>query len=468
MQDLRLVGVHDDGEHLLLSGTGGEIFRLRIDEALRVASTRSPYRSADRSMGSAAADPSVRLSPRDIQGRIRSGATAEQIADESGLDLAHIERYEGPVRAERDYVAEQAQQVHVSSALPTHDGYRSAFGDNPASLAQMVSHRLVAFGLDPATASWDAWRRPDGAWNVVAEFEPSSEAAASIGDQPPAQWTFDAARKTISNGNRWAQLLSELEPMDGPPPARRLAAVADRVFDFEAESAKAAADPTADDIDSDNLLEVLRSRRGQRLGADEHGDDALALLLSHGAVPAAHPRTGSPDDSDGEPENVHDDEPHDDGGSADEGSKDEQSGDSEPVIFPSLSLAPHYSGRDDAPHLHNGVSTRTREISISGAPKLRSAEDPKTTSEPNAPRARRSPSARTRADKAPSAASAPTAPGAGDHGGSGGAAEKGTNTRGKGTEGHKPDGSEEDRKHIKPKRASIPSWDEIVFGTKSE
>ncbi|MCU1436366.1 MAG: hypothetical protein JWR71_3091, partial [Pseudarthrobacter sp.] len=24
MQDLRLVGVHDDGEHLLLSGAGGE------------------------------------------------------------------------------------------------------------------------------------------------------------------------------------------------------------------------------------------------------------------------------------------------------------------------------------------------------------------------------------------------------------------------------------------------------------
>ena len=41
--------------------------------------------------------------------------------------------------------------------------------------------------------------------------------------------------------------------------------------------------------ESDGLLDMLRSRRGQRLGVDEDADDALALLLTHG-VPAAHPR----------------------------------------------------------------------------------------------------------------------------------------------------------------------------------
>ena len=46
MQDLRLVGVHDDGEHLLLSGTGGEMFQLPIDEALRVAASRTTAKAA--------------------------------------------------------------------------------------------------------------------------------------------------------------------------------------------------------------------------------------------------------------------------------------------------------------------------------------------------------------------------------------------------------------------------------------
>ena len=93
MQDLRLVGVHDDGEHLLLSGTGGEMFRLPIDEALRLAASRSPAKAA-------AAVAPVAMSPRDIQSRIRSGATAAEVSELSGIPLAKVQRYEGPVLAE--------------------------------------------------------------------------------------------------------------------------------------------------------------------------------------------------------------------------------------------------------------------------------------------------------------------------------------------------------------------------------
>ena len=37
MQDLRLIGVHEDGEHLLLSDADGGRFRVRVDEPLRAA-----------------------------------------------------------------------------------------------------------------------------------------------------------------------------------------------------------------------------------------------------------------------------------------------------------------------------------------------------------------------------------------------------------------------------------------------
>ncbi len=84
-------------------------------------------------------------------------------------------------------------------------------------------------------------------------------------------WTFSPQRKSLQNANRWAQQLSELEPMDGPVPARRLAAVSDRPFDFENDAETAA---RASAKESDSLLEMLRSRRGQRLGVDEDGDDA--------------------------------------------------------------------------------------------------------------------------------------------------------------------------------------------------
>ena len=144
MQDLRLVGVHDDGEHLLLSGTGGEMFQLPINEALRMAASRPSVRKP--------AGPVVPMSPRDIQARIRSGATAAEVAEASGLPLEKVERYEGPVLAEREYVAQQARKVEVASPAPGHDIYRSAFGDNPATLGDMVAHRLAAHGIDNVLA----------------------------------------------------------------------------------------------------------------------------------------------------------------------------------------------------------------------------------------------------------------------------------------------------------------------------
>lgn len=437
MQDLRLVGVHDGGEHLLLSGTGGEIYRLRIDEALRVASSRNPHRStrpAPQESASAAGGPVVNLSPRDIQSRIRAGATAEDVAAESGIDLARIERYEGPVRAERDYMAQQAQKVEVATALPGHDGYRSAFGDNAASLGEMVSHRLTAYGLDSSAVEWDAWRRPDGSWNLVARFEAEKETTSNVGEEPPAQWTFNPVRKTVQNGNRWAQVLSELEPMDGPLPARRLSAVADRVFDFEAEKEDETGPEPDGDLDSDNLLDVLRSRRGQRIGSDEEGDDALALMLNNGNIPAAHPRNE-------EPPRESDDE-------------DTAAGSDNPTLFPALTLAPEYRDDEDTHHLHDGVSTETREITISGAPGKTSAQRGGSTPD------------QTGRELDGGDESDAEAPGStGDQEEVPGGHDKTSDTSLQ--EGRSGENAQ-DRKHIKPKRSSVPSWDEIVFGTKSD
>lgn len=412
MQELRLVGVHEDGAHLLLSGDGGTTFRLPINEALRSASSRPSTRVPP---AAASATPGQQSSPRDVQARIRNGANAEDLARELGLDLAYVQRYEGPVRAERDYIAHLAQQVAVAAALPSHDGYRSAFGDHPALLGEMVAFRLQAYRVDPSATEWDSWRNADGTWTVVARFSLGAEAAAAADEDPPAQWIFSPARKTLRNTNRWAQLLSELEPLDGPLPARRLTAVADRVFDFEA-----AAEDKDDDADSsaaaDGLLDVLRSRRGQRLGLDEDGDDALAELLTKGSVPAAHPRPGAASAANDAP------------------ATDDDERELWPVEepLPGLRLAPAYRAQDDdaqdglhedgSPRLFDDVSTETREISLFARPSSQGAGSGNQADS----------SAAGHQDRA--AEPAPALP---------------------------------DRR-LRPKRSSVPSWDEIVFGTKGD
>ena len=457
MQDLRLVGVHDDGVHLLLSGAGGEMFQLPIDEALRAAS-RSSARAAS-------AAPPVAMSPRDIQARIRSGATAAEVADLSGLPLAKVERYEGPVLAEREYVAQQARKVEVAAPSPGHDAYRSAFGDNPASLGDMVAHRLRAHGIERSSVEWDSWRRPDGSWTVAARFEAKKEGTAGIGEEPPALWTFSPARKSLQNANRWAQQLSELEPLDGLVPARRLTAVSDRPFDFETDAEAAArhsggphtgphAIPQAGK-DADGLLDMLRSRRGQRLGVDEDADDALALLLTHG-VPAAHPR---PSEIQPEPEPQEpapagpDSEPEVPAAQADPLTRRR---DARPSMLSRLSLIPLQKDDDDDDvlKLHDGVSTETREITIAASPARPADQAVPLQAPPKDPAPSKDPRHTGasfgleellggRNQRRPQDDSAPAA-----------RAER--------------DADVPERQPSKPKRSSIPSWDEIVFGTRGD
>jgi hypothetical protein len=447
MQDLRLVGVHDDGTHLLLSGAGGEMFQLPIDEALRTASRPAVKPRSER--------PAVPLSPRDIQAKIRAGATAADVAELSGLPLAKVERYEGPVLAEREYVAQQARKVEVAAPSPGHDAYRSAFGDNPATLNDMVGHRLAAHGIDPATVEWDSWRRQDGTWTVSATFEPKNGGTPGIGEEPPALWTFTPGRKSLQNANRWAQQLSELEPLDGPVPARRLSAVSDRPFDFETDADAAsgnhgsqAGQGAGKDKESDGLLDMLRSRRGQRLGVDEDSDDALALLLTHG-VPAAHPRPSEVIPEAEEQETA----PEADGGNAPAAQGDSfiRRRDARPSMLSRLSLIPpHQDPADDNLRLHNGVSTDTREITIVASP-----QRPAGPADPDAAR------------------------GTGASGGGSGAGLDellGGNPRRHAprtddtspTTAQIPETGAPERQPARPKRSSVPSWDEIVFGTRGD
>lgn len=528
MQDLRLVGVHDDGVHLLVSGAGGAMFRLPIDEALRVAASRTPAQVAAR----ASAAP-VAMSPRDIQSRIRSGASAAEVAELSGLPLANVQRYEGPVLAEREYVAQQARKIEVASPTPGLDIYRSAFGDNPATLGEMVSHRLTAHGIDPSAVEWDSWRRTDGSWTVVARFEANPAAPTSIGEEPPAMWTFSPARKSLHNANRWAQQLSELEPLDGPVPARRLTAVSDRPFDVEADADRdEPARPAA--RDADGLLDMLRSRRGQRLGVDEDSDDALATLLTTG-VPAAHPRPAeavpAPHSGRGQPEREPESSDTVDAGQVKEkdGLGKEEDGvedpgprapigqeagqdadddghspaaadgavrrrDGRPSILSRLSLAPRLED-DDSLKLHNGVSTDTREVTVIPGP-LR-AVTPFNAGNPARPPAANTPAPapehRAGLDELLGGAprrenrnrdnslwapvsrdgvlrDSPSRDGAMKDGalygtttGTGNATDG--NTTGATTDA---DSSVAERQPARPKRSSVPSWDEIVFGTRGD
>lgn len=195
MHDLRLVGVHDDGEHLVLADADGLRFRLDVDDALRAAVRR------DRAhLGQLQIQSDGGLRPKDIQTKIRAGATAESIAAATGWPVDRIRRYEGPVLAERAHIAELAQSVRLRR--------RPA---EQITLGTEVSERLSARGVDPALAEWDAWRADNGPWTLTLTF-------AAGGRDRQARWHFDVVARTVVCLDDEARWLTEQVPAsaDGP------------------------------------------------------------------------------------------------------------------------------------------------------------------------------------------------------------------------------------------------------------
>jgi hypothetical protein len=300
MGELELIGLHDDGEHLVLAAPDGQRFRLRIDEPLRAAVRRDRPQLEQLRAARAGS-----LSPREIQTRIRAGSTAQEVADEADLVVEQVRRYEGPVLAERAFIADQARSTRVG-----RDAGAPVLGD-------LVTDRLAARGVALETLAWDAHRSQSGPWVVVARF------MVGDGDEREARWTFDPAKRVVQADEDEARWLSETEIADEPIPRRHLAAVRDVVFDVEANGAVrpvlASVDAHADQPDEPEpapepdprerthaLLDDLSSRRGirQQIDMDDDTDDeefegfgpqhAFDFATFEAQVPGAHPVDADP------------------------------------------------------------------------------------------------------------------------------------------------------------------------------
>lgn len=210
MAVLRVVGV--DADHLLLVDPEGGGHRVPIDTSLH------------ESLRQAATVGSSRLTPREIQDRLRAGASIEQVAEAAGVSTERIRRWEGPIRAERDRAVELAQ--HTRYARPP-DGAVSG------PLGRLVTAHLDRHGL---VGSWDSHRDPDGQWVVTVTHERGSASwrlvdgalsaldpqAESLGwrEPPRAVESIKDAPKAAGGGRRSRASIPSWDTILGnsPPP----------------------------------------------------------------------------------------------------------------------------------------------------------------------------------------------------------------------------------------------------------
>lgn len=296
MDDLRVIGVENGA--LLVASDEGSRFRIPIDEVLQAKLRQSvPTPGAGR-----------KLAPREIQAHIRSGMSAQDVSSITGVPLDYIQKFEGPVLAEREFVVETALNVPVHTAMET-----DPFGQG-ATFGSAIRERLHDLGA--INERWASWKELSAGWVVKLSF------TADQVDHD-ARWRFDPKKLALAPINNEANMLSQQgQPTGGLIPRLRAVAPDERhpdatrfdsgAFDFDDpagrdtgpllepvtygrtseaqpqpqhepdEEAGSGGNQTAD------LLDALRRRRGEREAASFEDNDVMS---AHSPV-AANP-TGS-------------------------------------------------------------------------------------------------------------------------------------------------------------------------------
>lgn len=195
MRPVRFVALSEDGQAFVLADEVGRLLALPIDDRVSTAlrlerSAAGPAPAPTTETGASS------LSPRDIQARIRAGESADEVARVAGVPVDRVLRYAGPVLQERAMLAQHARRSKLRSS------------PKGASLAEVVDSRLGQHGIDAEKISWDAYRRDDGTWRVIARW-PSGKATAQ------AVWELDKSRQHVSPHDDMAQYLCAERPAPG-------------------------------------------------------------------------------------------------------------------------------------------------------------------------------------------------------------------------------------------------------------
>jgi hypothetical protein len=319
MQNLTPVGLSQDGRRLLLVSPSGEEFAVPVDTRLRAA-----LRGDNARLGQLEMKMESALRPRDIQARIRAGESAEDVATAAQTTVDAIMGFAGPVLAERAHVAQTA----LKASVRRRSGESSSAGTSLGEAAELF------FGdhtLHDEDVEWDAWRRPDGRWALVATY-------AIEGQPRTAEFSHDLPGRYVVAENDEARILTgELREPDSRRPAgaraaqaRRLSSVpsqdelplgddaielvrepaADEPTDLDVEHTVEVPDPTADTADADWMAAADsptldspadvsddRSGDGSSYLAGSSSDDQRDAGALPDAEPAAAPPAGEVDDT---------------------------------------------------------------------------------------------------------------------------------------------------------------------------
>lgn len=193
-------------------------------------------------------DPDPRLSapmtmrPREIQDRVRAGASTAELAEEMGVTEARVEPFAHPVLLERGRVAEMAKQAH-----PVRD-------DGPAKLTlwEVLATAFAARGSNLAAAGWDAFRDDSAQWVIRVSWQAGHS-------ENLAEWTLQNHATSSPTAVPRNAVAADLTDPDFVQPVRSLTSIGGngRYYeDLAEESAAQVADESPTERTRDDIAVV--------------------------------------------------------------------------------------------------------------------------------------------------------------------------------------------------------------------
>lgn len=293
MLELRLIGVHDDGENLVLESADGTRFLLPIDANLRTSITKARRIQPARGLGAKGT-----FGPRDIQTRFRQGASVEEIAEESGWEPERVRRYEWPIVAERAHIIRAAQSVKIGRRSSA-----SGTAQIPVTLSARIEEVSERYGFEDATQDWTTRQQENGQWRVEVDIALKDSVRQNLPAQVvfPARWVYNPANQGLYASNEAAYFLmgnsedavaaaAKKAPVEVPP-ARLPKAP-------EPAPAPLTSSESADERKLKELLERARSVRPAQVEEPEvfvHREPAEPVAPAEPAAPVAPAAPAAPE-----------------------------------------------------------------------------------------------------------------------------------------------------------------------------
>ena len=226
VRELHVVALSSDGKHLVVSPKKGSLkgaYLLPVNARLRkalngelnapkpakatgAAAAAEASAAADTAADAAAADARAaaearpraesKLTPREIQARLRAGQSPERVARAAGVPVDRVTRFYGPVLSERALVIDAARDNTLT---------RARLGVSKAPLGAAVAANLTAKGQPaPTNDDWTAYRKADGTWVVAVTV-------AGRGKPRTAEWSWQPASRTLTAVDAFAAGLGHVD-----------------------------------------------------------------------------------------------------------------------------------------------------------------------------------------------------------------------------------------------------------------